>query len=74
MRIQFVADNHTIINIQGIRYVEKIDGSGFGSSETEYRIHVTYKGDQLRYSYPSKETRDAQYNRLREAMLGVNKK
>ncbi len=68
MRTFNVSDEFTIINTQGIRFVEKIDQGTFASSPERYRLRVTYKGEELDYHYPDKATRDAQYDALRTAL------
>jgi hypothetical protein len=66
MQRHIVADNHTIINTQGIRFVEKVDVAYAGP--TRHELRVTYKGDKLDYRYEKQEDRDAQYDRLRAAL------
>jgi len=61
-----VADDFTILNTQGIRFVEKIDAAYTGPER--YRLRVTYKGSQLDYLYPDKATRDTQYDAIRTAL------
>ena len=70
MKAAIVADNHTVINVQGIRFVEKIDQGAYASSAERFRLRVTYKGDVMDYCYPDKASRDAQYDAIRIA-LGV---
>jgi hypothetical protein len=61
-----IADDFTIINTQGIRFVEKKDQSW--GDVAAYYLHVTYKGSALIYKYPSAQARDEQYDRLRQAL------
>lgn len=63
-----VADDSTIINPQGIRFVEKVDQKPYGG-EIRYRLKVTYKGNELDYQYETESDRNAQFERLR-AVLG----
>ena len=69
MKPPVIADDQTIINTQGIRFVECIDTTNY-SKEVTYRLRVTYKGDVLGYDYPDKASRDAQYQALRAALTG----
>lgn len=64
---QNVADEHTIINTQGIRFVERLDES-YMRGEVSYHLRVTYKGDVMKFKYPDARSRDAQYARLRAAL------
>lgn len=68
MKSHIVADSQTIINTQGIRFVEKVDRKWAGNHETKYALKVTYKGDVLDYEYQTLSARDAQFDRLREAL------
>jgi hypothetical protein len=70
--MSMVADDRTIINAQGIRFVEKIDQTGGSFGPDRYRLRVTYKGAELDYAYPNARERDAQYNALRIA-LGLSR-
>lgn len=71
MKRLIVADDHTIINTQGIRWIEKVDREQniFGYEAGPF-LKVVYKGDTLNYKYPSVELRDIQYNQLRVVMTG----
>jgi uncharacterized protein YbaA (DUF1428 family) len=62
-----IADGHTIINTQGIRYVEKRDVT-YGGPTHRYELVVTYKGNQMQFSYPSAALRDVQFAALSKAM------
>lgn len=66
--MNMVADDFTILNTQGIRFVEKIDEMPPYANPERYRLRVTYKGSQFDYRYPDKATRDAQYDALRTAL------
>jgi hypothetical protein len=70
--MSMVADNYTIINTQGIRFVEKIDREATNFGRELYRLRVTYKGAELDYGYPDKATRDTQYEAIRIA-LGISR-
>lgn len=63
-----IADDFTIISTSGIRFVEKLDRQ-FGSGLPTYHLDITYKGSKLSYKYPTVEARDAQFDRLRKAMV-----
>lgn len=67
---QMVADDHTIINPQGIRFVEKIDQATFAS--LRYRLRVTYKGQELDFTYPDEATRNGQYEALRSVVSNLS--
>jgi hypothetical protein len=64
MRRQFVADDRTIINVQGVRFIEKINRADY-SRAMRFELNVTYKGDKLSYQYEVEASRDAQFDRLR---------
>jgi len=68
MRPIVIADDYTIINTQGIRFVEKLDGNKYGMNTSEYSLRVTYRKEVLSYYYKSSELRDAQYDRIRKIM------
>jgi hypothetical protein len=68
MKIKFVTDDYTLINTQGIRFIEKVDGNSYGSNITEYKLRITYKHDILNYHYPTAELRNEQYRKLRELL------
>lgn len=63
-----IADGFTIINTQGIRYVEKRDVT-YGGPTHRYELVVTYKGNQMQFSYPDQASRDAQFKALAAAMV-----
>ena len=61
-----VSDNYTIINTQGIRFVEKIDFFNY-LKEREFKLRVVYKGSEMCYHYPDKLLRDEQFDALVKA-------
>lgn len=72
MAAQFVADKKVIINLQGIRYVQKAELSTHHYGMTEdnrYQIQVTYKGNILNVGYASIAERDKTYDELVAALV-----
>jgi len=65
-----ISDNYTIINTQGIRFIEKIDANkyGLGSHQGEFLLKVTYRKEVMSYYYNAQHLRDAQYDRIRQVM------
>ncbi len=68
MRSPIVADAHTIINTQGVRFVERLDRN-YGGPTIAYHLRVTYKGDVLDFTYPDAASRDAQFAALTAALI-----
>jgi hypothetical protein len=66
MRHRNVSDEYTVINTQGIRFVEKVDRAW--SEGAKYSLLVTYKGDKMDFTYKDQASRDAQFDRLRAAL------
>lgn len=64
----YIADDYTIINAQGVRFVEKIDRTGSSFGLDSFNLRVTYKGSELTYPYSDKAARDAQYEALRKKL------
>jgi hypothetical protein len=73
MRPAIVSDDYTIINTQGIRFVEKVDQSYGDRSTTTYQLRVTYKGDKMDFRYKDAALRDEQFARLCAAMDSATK-
>ncbi len=67
MRPPIVADAWTIINTQGVRFVERLDRS-YGGPTVAHELRVTYKGDVLTFKYPDAASRDAQFAALAAAL------
>lgn len=66
-----VADDYTIVNTMGIRYVQKVDeDTAYARSPLQiYGLVIHYKGNHIHYKYPTKELRDAQFEAIRNAMV-----
>jgi hypothetical protein len=65
-----IADDWTIINTMGIRYVQKsnADEAYARNPLSIYGLIVHYKGTHVHYMYPTAALRDAQFDALRAAM------
>lgn len=59
----YIADKFTVINTQGIRFVEKTNSNSYSTID-KFTLRVTYKGSALIYSYALESDRDNQYNNL----------
>ena len=70
MKPLVVADGYTLINTQGIRYVERKDVT-YGGPVTRWELVVTYKGNTMTYLYPNAHARDAQFAALSAALTGL---
>ncbi len=67
MKQRIVSDDFTVIDTQGVRFVEKVD-TAYSGMAINYELHVTYKGDKMVFRYKDATIRDAQFARLRAAM------
>lgn len=67
--MKIVSDNTAIINVQGIRYIQKVKSNRFSPNDTgEYGITITYKGNSTSIWYQHEHQRDDTFAKLAEAM------
>lgn len=64
---RYISDDQVIINIQGLRTVQRMDWSA-DRSEQPYRLMWSYKGQEHFQTYPDQAARDAMYEKLRKAL------
>ena len=65
---QFVGDERVVVNLQGLRWIQKENQSA-GWPE-RYRLKWNYKGGEGSQSYESEELRNAMYDKVKKALIG----
>ena len=65
---RYIADDEVILNLAGLRWVEKKD-TQYTISEQEYCLTWNYKGSEARHVYRDSVKRDALYDKVRKALI-----
>lgn len=67
----FVADKYHIINVQGIRYVERKQRNVITHTNPDalFLIVVQYKGNYVQFGYKSEHERDEMFEKIRECVI-----
>lgn len=63
---RYISDDQVIINVQGLRTVQRADWEIRGTQP--HRLMWSYKGQEHSQSYADQAARDAMYNALRQAL------
>lgn len=63
-----VADSQTIINPQGVLFVEKREQRWSAEGPLKYYLFVKYRTAELNHQYERVEDRDAQFEALAKAL------
>jgi len=63
---KYIGDDKVILNLTGLRFVQKTDPLYMGSG---YSLSWEYKGSKGSARYEKKEDRDAMYDKVQKALL-----
>lgn len=69
MKKMFIGDDKVILNLQGLRFIQKVDHTGYSSTMERYYLEWEYKGAKGSVSYESKDDRDKLYAQVKEVLI-----
>lgn len=65
-----VADNSVIVNTQGLRYVQKLNGDITYRGGGLYSLVLHYKGSHLNHTYSNEQDRNAMFDQISKKLTG----